>query len=59
VRVLVQELDAPRVDDRLAAQRAADPPRRVLEQDQTAALGRLAVEFAGRVLAERAGAEHQ
>ena len=52
--MLVQQLRVAAVDDRLAAEARADPPRRVLEVDQPLGAGQLEVERARRAVPERA-----
>jgi hypothetical protein len=59
VRVLVQELRVAAVDDGLPREDRPDPARRVLEPDQAAWLGQLAVEDTARPLPEGAGADRE
>ena len=55
--LLVQQLRVTAVDDGLAAEPRADPPRRVLEVDQALRARQLEVERAGRAVPERAGSD--
>ena len=56
---LVEHHRASAVGDRLTADDRADPLRRGLEVEGLAGRGRLEVEFAGRLAAERPGARHE